>query len=385
MIIDIIGCMFLRVTFKKDMPIFTLSMSKGFITYLTHLWQSVVFLAIAMFLLGIFRFYGIDDDEAILIKIGFEDTFNPANILPMFALTGTLIGVMFASIEFIFDTYASKRIPLGIGLLIKTFLYFAIMIIISTSVLEFASNLYDINVKNDLGWWRTDKTFWVVIIYVTLASVVFSFIKIANEKFGKGVFIKMLFGKYKNPKEEKRIFMFLDLKSSTTIAESLGHYKYSQLIQDCFYDLNDVVPKYEAEIYQYVGDEAVLSWPYKKGLINNNCVALFFEFQRILKSRVTYYQQKYNLMPEFKAGLHGGVLMVAEVGVVKKELAFHGDVINTSARIQAECNIYGVEILISKKLKEDLNTDNKYKTQEIGSVLLKGKKKEVSIFTLSPL
>ena len=360
-------------------------MGKGLTKYFTHLWQSILFWAIAMFLLGIFRFYGIDSEEGILINTGFEDTFNPANILPMFVLTGSLIGIMFASIEFLFEKYSSKRIPLGLNLLIKTFLYFVVIITIATIVIEFAGRIYDLKLNNDRGWWRTDKAFWVVILYVILSSIVFSFIKISNEKFGKGVFLKMLLGKYKNPKEEKRIFMFLDLKASTTIAETLGHYKYSQLIQDCFYDINDVVPKYDAEIYQYVGDEVVLSWPYAKGLANKNCVALFFEFQRVLASRTKYYNEKYDLIPEFKAGLHGGKLMVAEVGIVKKELAFHGDVINTSARIQAECNAHNVSILISEKLKNDLNIIDNYATTAIGNVLLKGKNTGIEIFTIAQL
>ncbi len=360
-------------------------MGKGYIKYFTLLWQSVLFWAIAMLLLGVFRFYGIEGEEGISIKKGFEDTFNLTNILPMFVLSGSLIGITFASIEFLFEKYSSKRIPLGLNILIKTFLYFTVLIIIATTVLEFAGRIYDLKLNNDRGWWRTDRTFWVVIVYVILASIVFSFIKISNEKFGKGVFLKMLIGEYKNPKEEKRIFMFLDLKSSTTIAETLGHYKYSQLIQDCFYDINDVVSKYDAEIYQYVGDEVVLSWPYKKGLANKNCVALFFEFQRVLSSRSKYYSEKYSLIPEFKAGLHGGKLMVAEVGVVKKELAFHGDVINTSARIQAECNTYNVSILISEKLKNDLDILDDYSTTAIGNILLKGKNKETKIFTIAQL
>ncbi len=197
-------------------------MGKGHTKYLTHLWQSILFWAITMLLLGVFRFYGIDTEEGILIKAGFEDTFNLTNILPMFALTGSLIGITFASIEFLFEKYSSKRTPLGLDILIKTFLYFTVLIIIATTVIEFAVRIYDLDLNNDRGWWRTNKTFWIVIIYVVLASIVFSFIKISNEKFGKGVFLKMLLGKYKNPKEEKRIFMFLDLKASTTIAETLG-------------------------------------------------------------------------------------------------------------------------------------------------------------------
>jgi len=144
----------------------------------------------------------------------------------------------------------------------------------------------------------------------------------------------------------------------------------------------DIVPKYAAEIYQYVGDGAVLSWPYQKGLADYNCVALFFEFQNLLKEKSNYYQERYGLVPEFKAGRHGGKLMVAEVGVVKKELAFHGDVINTSARIQASCNTYNVPILISEKLKDDLDNNNSYVMNHIGNVLLKGKHEKLNIFTL---
>lgn len=305
-------------------------------------------------------------------------------VLPLFALAGFLMGILYATIEFAFEKYTSKRLSIVLTIILKTFIYLFTIVLISTSMIELGSELFGIQKNNKLGWWRQDKSFWITVLYLLLTSLIFNFIKIANEKFGKGVFFKMLLGTYKNPKEEKRIFMFLDLKSSTTIAEALGHFKYSQLIQDCFYDLNDIVPKYAAEIYQYVGDEAVLSWPYRKGLANNNCVALFFAFQALLESRNSYYKNKYGLVPEFKAGLHGGKLMVAEVGVVKKELAFHGDVINTTARIQAACNQHNVALLLSEALKEDLQIDPNYATKAIGNLLLKGKKEPLNVFTISP-
>ncbi len=356
--------------------------SKAFKKHLIKFWYSIVFWAIAMFLFGVFRFYGIFTQDGIQVQGGHESSVDPGQIFPLFILAGTLIGIMFAIIEILFERYSSKRIPLGLSLFMNTFVHFIVVVSISTFIMQIAGNVFRIEVNTEFGWWRTDKVFRVFILYIILASLVLSFIKIANEKFGKGVFLKMLLGRYKDPKEEKRIFMFLDLKSSTTIAETLGHYKYSQLIQDCFYDINDVVPKYDAEIYQYVGDEVVLSWPYTKGLANKNCIALFFEFQDVLKSKTNYYTQKYGLTPVFKAGLHGGKLMVAEVGIVKKELAFHGDVINTAARIQAECNMHNVSILISEKLTNDLNIKESYSVKALGSVLLKGKLEEVGIYTL---
>lgn len=357
-------------------------MNKTFKTFLSHLWQSILFWMTAMVLWGLFRFYGLDSEPGIIIDPEFQGNFQMKNMLLLFAFAGVIMGIVYASVEFVFEKYASKRRSIGLTILIKTFLYLFLIIIIATSMIELGTQQFGLQKNNELGWWRQDKSFWMTVLYFVITSLIFNFIKIANEKFGKGIFLKMLLGTYKNPKEEKRIFMFLDLKSSTTIAETLGHFKYSQLIQDCFYDLNDIVPKYTAEIYQYVGDEAVLSWPYKKGLANNNCVALFFAFQSLLKSRNSYYTDKYGLVPEFKAGLHGGKLMVAEVGVVKKELAFHGDVINTSARIQAECNKHNVAVLISEELKEDLQDDQKYSTKSIGNLLLKGKKEELNVFTI---
>lgn len=335
-----------------------------------------------MVLWGMFRFFGLDSETGITIGTEFQGNFRMTNILPLFALAGFIMGILYATIEFVFEKYTSKRLSIGLTIVIKTFIYLFLIIVIATSIIGLGTQLLGFQKNNEIGWWREDKSFWITILYFVLTSLIFNFIKIANEKFGKGIFLKMLLGTYKNPKEEKRIFMFLDLKSSTTIAETLGHFKYSQLIQDCFYDLNDIVPKYAAEIYQYVGDEAVLSWPYQKGLANNNCVALFFAFQSLLKSRNSYYTDKYGLLPEFKAGLHGGKLMVAEVGVVKKELAFHGDVINTSARIQAECNKHNVAVLISEELKDALQIDNEYSTRSIGNLLLKGKKEELNVFTI---
>lgn len=266
---------------------------------------------------------------------------------------------------------------------LRSITYFISTIAVFTVIVEFISDSSGLHIENGIGWWLRNKVFHATILYVFIASLVFSFLKIATEKFGRGIFLKMLLGKYKKPQEEKRIFMFLDLRDSTGTAEELGHLKYSQFIQDFFYDLNEVVPKYDAEIYQYVGDEAVLSWSYDKGIANANCIEVFFDFEKNIAKRENYYLNKYGITPKFKAGVHGGFLMVAEVGVVKKELAYHGDVINTSARIQEECNKYNASILISETLLNDLENKTSYTYTSLGSILLKGKHEKIEIYAIN--
>jgi adenylate cyclase len=219
----------------------------------------------------------------------------------------------------------------------------------------------------------------VMVLFCLLMGLMIESIKQIDRKFGPGNLKRMLLGKYYQPKEEERIFMFLDMRSSTTIAEKLGHIKYSQLIQDCFKDINAVVP-FQAEVYQYVGDEVVLTWELEKGLKNANCIHAYFAFIERLSERKNYYLEKYNLLPEFKAGANFGMVTAAEVGEIKRVIAYLGDVLNTAARIQSKCNEFGRDFLISKKLMDALPDNSPFIFEKIGELELRGKKEMVGVF-----
>ncbi|SHJ06866.1 adenylate cyclase [Pseudozobellia thermophila] len=334
-----------------------------------------------MGLFALFRFYGLTHIESIRMADDIAH-LSMGEIMGYYILTGLSLGLLYALVEFAFEKYSSKRLAIGPSIAIRTITYFLSTIAVFTLLVGLISDLSGINIDNGKGWWLKNRILHATLLYIFIASLVFSFLKIAREKFGRGLFIKMLLGTYKKPKEEKRIFMFLDLKDSTAIAEKLGHLKYSQFIQDFFYDLNEVVPRFDAEIYQYVGDEAVLSWSYNKGVAKANCVKVFFAFEHHIKKRGAYYRERYGLIPRFKAGLHGGFLMVAEVGSVKKELAYHGDVINTAARIQEECNNHKASLLISETLLNELDLGSTYLPTSLGSILLKGKHSEINVYTI---
>lgn len=175
--------------------------------------------------------------------------------------------------------------------------------------------------------------------------------------------------------------MFLDLRDSTKLAEQLGHELYSSLIQDCFNDLGVIVED-GAEIHKYVGDEAVITWSLSEGVKNDNFIKAFYRFKEQIHQRKAYYQDNYGIIPFFKAGSHYGKVMVSEIGKYKKEIAYNGDTINTAARIQGQCNAFGAEFLISEALKKYVKSDQ-YQLNNVGSILLRGKQKEVNIFSVS--
>ena len=155
--------------------------------------------------------------------------------------------------------------------------------------------------------------------------------------------------------------------------------RYSLFIQDCFDDLTDPVLKHKARIYQYVGDEAILYWPLNSGILHHRCLKIFFDYQSQLASRNAYYLDKYGVVPEFKAGMHCGPVTLSEVGIIKREIAFHGDVLNTAARLQGKCNQLGKPFLISQDLLEKLPKPMPFDTEEMPVMELRGKEGEVRV------
>ncbi|MEL6853171.1 MAG: adenylate/guanylate cyclase domain-containing protein, partial [Bacteroidota bacterium] len=180
--------------------------------------------------------------------------------------------------------------------------------------------------------------------------------------------------------EVSRVFMFLDIKSSTEIAERLGHVKYFSLLNDFFGDISDSIVSHAGEIYQYVGDEVVISWPLEDGLSQANCLNCFFSIVDKMKLLSSSYQEKYQLNPEFKAGLHCGKVTSGMVGTVKKELVFSGEVLNTTSRIEGMCNRYQVNLLVSQSLLDQLPQGMHFTSQEIGEINLRGKQQPMTLF-----
>lgn len=300
----------------------------------------------------------------------------------LFLITiGAIGGFALAMIELALDRPSLKRWSYGRLLLFKAGLYFILVKAMMWTGLIILTRRSPVDLE--LSWAiekMNSRIFWVALAYFSVVIFLITFFRAVDQKFGPGVLWNMLVGKYHHPQEEERIFMFLDLKSSTTIAEQLGHLRFSRFIQDCFYDLNEIVPPFKAEIYQYVGDEAVLTWEKKAGFVDNNCLEIYFAFRNRLIEKRDYYLEHYGVVPEFKAGLHQGKVMVAEVGVVKKEIAFHGDVLNTAARIQGQCNEYQQHLLISEDMLQQLDLGPHFASTAIGAIPLKGKMVEVPIY-----
>ena len=303
-------------------------------------------------------------------------------------LIAVIGAVIFGTFLGLIDFYVERKLvrrSLGLEVLVKIFFYAVTWFIVVsiTRAIGFALEARFIE-SSIVGY--THEFFsnmgLAYTVYTIIMIFIISFIKQMNNKFGPGVILPMILGKYRKPRVEERIFMFMDLKDSTSYAEKLGHIKYSEMIQNCFSDANKVLPSFNAEIYQYVGDEVVLTWEKEEGLRNLNCIKFFFAFQDRLLLNSEIYKSNFGCVPEFKASSHVGIITVAEVGDIKREIAYHGDTINIAARIQTKCNVYNKNFLISETLKDSLEPTNKFTIDFVDETILKGKAEKIKIYSI---
>ncbi len=299
-------------------------------------------------------------------------------LLPAFTLVP---GFIFGSLQYFFEKNLKRKFPFVLLILRVTAVQLIAISLLTVSFYSVVSMME--NTWSNFYKYIFSAGSFVLNLYVLLVNIFFAILIEIIRLIGKNNFIKLLTGKFFNPQEEYRIFMFIDLNSSTTIAEKLGHLAYSNFIQDCFSDM-DIVHIYGAEIYQYVGDEAVLTWKLSKMKSAIQSIDAFWAFQTKLIKESDYYFKKYGMVPEFKAGMSIGMVTVVEIGQLKKEIAYHGNTLNTAARVVALCNIYGKRLLITKKLYDEyMKVKSKYIFKKISETQLRGKQGITEIYSIT--
>lgn len=201
-----------------------------------------------------------------------------------------------------------------------------------------------------------------------------------NDKYSPGVFWDILTGKYKQPKIENRIVMFLDLKDSTPIAEKLGHQQYFLFIRDFIHYISEALISHHAIIYQYVGDEIVTSWPYSKSNARK-ALAAVISSRKNIQRKSEHFRRTFGVIPEFRVGIHVGNVTIGEIGIIKKDLAMSGDTMNTAARIRSACNELNQKFVVSKEFIEN-SPLKEWQSENLGAIELKGKAEAIELYSL---
>jgi len=338
----------------------------------------IIALWIAAFFFHVFMTYSTIDETF------FSDNKVSVKDFLLAEVTGaSLAGVFMGSILFFLQEFVYPRFFHSYGILLTTLLKSLLFIIVCFFGLLLVIELNKVHFVRMNKWFAVeDNSKWLVCFttYCLLVHIFITLLQAFSRRVGNNYFKSLLRGNYMIPVVEYRVFMFLDMYSSAAVAEDVGHYNYSLLLQECFMDLSETLLEYDAEVYQYVGDEAVLTWKVKEGFKRRQCIALYESFAVRLLEKKELYKNKFGLVPKFKASINEGLVTVAEIGQIKTEIAYHGDVLSTAARVRDLCHDYKTNLLITQSFFEQLSPLEQENFTAIETTLLRGKKRPVTIY-----
>ncbi len=308
-------------------------------------------------------------------------------------VSGFLLGVVVGILEALVINRIFGRASFFTKVFIKSLIYVVLIVLIISGLglmanaFQMGKPFYSREVLATVINFVTNFAFVSIVIYVGGFITIMLFISELSDYLGQGAFRNYFLGKYHRSRQEERIFMFLDMRSSTAIAEQLGHVRYFEFLNLYYSDIVEVILQAKGEIYQYVGDEVIVSWPVG-GEQNRFVQSLdcFYAIREMMDNRKSFYKDQYGIVPDFKAGMHYGFVTTGEIGQIKKDIVFTGDILNTTARIQGRCNEFNQNLLISGALKEMVISNHpEYSFDSVGEIELRGKQEAMELYAVSPV
>ncbi len=350
--------------------------------------QKVIYYAVFMTFFGLL--YGLVERGLLGDNKLYPATGNPYDFVQSIVsliFFGPAIGMAVGVTEVFIFNKLLKGASFGRTILVKTIIYtlgLSLIIFILTFIVNsvrYKLPPWEHPVINSVIVFYSTFAFWSVLIYALTILSLGIFILEIRENIGHEVFLNMLLGKYHKPRVEERIFMFLDMKSSTTIAEKLGHTEYFKLLNRYYEIMTPAILDSRGSIYQYVGDEVIVTWPLREKK-KSDPIRCYLKMKEIFEIEREGFSKNFGVVPDFRAGFHSGTTTTGEIGVVKKDVVFSGDVLNTTSRILGQCKNFDVDVLVSEDASKYMSLEKNLSWEKLGDIGLRGKEKKVGLLTI---
>ena len=298
---------------------------------------------------------------------------------------GVTLGAALAAIDLLYVQGPRgawlRRLGFGRTLLARAGLFTAII------ALSFALNRLIFGLLHGFERSGLDYFGWPWLRDVLLAFVVFlvisEFLQM-RRVIGGRTLTNLMLGRYHRPVREERVFMLVDIKGSTALAERCGDERAHAVIASLFFDIDQPILEHGAEVYSYVGDGLIASWPLEDGVRDARCLRCLEAILATLAARAGHYRRAFGVMPEIRIVLHAGPVVAGECGDAKLSIVYLGDTLNTAARIEETAKTLGHDVLISDDLLARLDLPPSLRADPLGAISLRGRAQPIVLHALRP-
>ncbi|MEX2147987.1 MAG: adenylate/guanylate cyclase domain-containing protein [Candidatus Rokuibacteriota bacterium] len=216
------------------------------------------------------------------------------------------------------------------------------------------------------------------------ATFVTIFVLQMSQLVGARTLRNIVLGRYHRPRDEHRFFLFVDIVGSTALAERVGAAAVHRFLNTVFGLASDVIDDHDGEIYQYVGDEVVVTWPVCDGQRDARPIRCFLAIAAALAQAAPRLERDFGVAPRVRGALHAGAVVSGEVGKSKREIVFHGDVMNTTARLEQLTRDLDRAFLVSGEALARTGDRDGYLLEDLGARPVRGRAAPVLVYAVTP-
>lgn len=182
-------------------------------------------------------------------------------------------------------------------------------------------------------------------------------------------------------KIQEATVLFSDIRSFTTLSETLGAEETVSMLNEYFTIMVDILFDHGGILDKYIGDAmmAVFGTPFATGRDEDNAVTAAVDMMRALYAfnldRARRGKQTINI----GIGVNTNPVVVGNIGSLRRmDYTCIGDGVNLAARLESACKTYRTNLLISEFTRAKLKDD--YVLREVDLIQVKGKTEPVSMF-----
>jgi class 3 adenylate cyclase len=140
-------------------------------------------------------------------------------------------------------------------------------------------------------------------------------------------------------------------------------------------------------VHAYVGDAVIVTWPLTGQARDGRgpaaqCLDCFFAVEERIERRAASYRDAFGCVPRFRGALHAGPVVISECGESRRQIAYFGDSMNVTARLQERAKAAGRSLLVSAELLQRVRAGPDLRIEALGKAALRGRAAAVEVFAV---
>jgi len=319
-----------------------------------------------------------------IIVDGFVNLFPFINT----SLIGIIIGITAAIFELELFKPIQRHFRFYQILILRSFFYLVLVSAVIffelaiARVFKYGMTFNEVLKSEEFNNYLMKEDFIYAIFYGFIIIILFNFTRQVVKKLGHGVFLNFITGRYVMPVIENRIIMFINIRDTGMVISKLGRLRFHSFMKEFVSDITESIIAYKGRIYEYVDDQIIVTWEPADGLKNGNCIRAFFEAKNRLITQKEKYFREFGIFPRITAALHRGDLVHGELGYVKSNIVYSGDVMNITSRVLEACHEQSKEILVTGDLISDIRLPVLYQSYFCRKFSPRGREGALDIYTI---